>query len=279
MYYEHWNLRESPFGGHFDPRYFYQSANAEEVLARLHFLVDQHRRLGLLLGESGIGKSQMLQLFAGQAARAGMQVANVQALGIDARELLLLLAGQLGLCPAPTATNATLWRMLDDHLQANRYEQIGTLVLIDDADETDPAVLAQIARVVQSDPTPEGRLTVVLSARPERAARLGRRLLELAELRIDLEPWQADDTAGFLRTAIAVAGGRRDAFHPAAQARIHELTDGVPRRVKQLAELALLAAAAQHLPLVDAETVEDVYYELGITLPTGQPAEQPAAAS
>lgn len=274
MYYEHWNLRESPFGGHFDPRYFYQSANAEEVLARLHYLVDQHRRLGLLLGNSGVGKSQMLQVFAGQSARAGMQVASVQALGIESRELLLQLTAQLGLCPAQSATSPALWRMLDDHLQANRYEQIGTLVLIDDADEADAGVLGQIARVVQSDPTPEGRLTVLLSAQPERAGHLGRRLLELAELRIDLEPWPADDTAAYLRTAIALAGGQREAFHPAALIRIHQLTEGVPRRVKQLAELALLAAASQHLPIVDPETVEDVFYELGLTLPVGLQIEQ-----
>lgn len=270
MYHDHWNLRESPFGGHFDARYFYQSGNTEEVLARLHFLLDHRRRLGLLLGDSGVGKSQMLEYFAGQVARAGMQVASVQALGIDGRGLLLLLAEELGLSPALSATSATLWRMLDDHLQANRYEQIGTIVLVDDADEAEPAVLSQIARVVQSDPTPEGRLTVVLAAQAERVGQLSRRLLELAELRIDLEPWHASDTAAFLRTAIAVAGGRSDVFHAEALARIHQFTEGVPRRVKQLAELALLAAAAQHLPVVDAQTVEEVYYELGITVPDGQ---------
>jgi hypothetical protein len=46
--------------------------------------------------------------------------------------------------------------------------------------------------------------------------------------------------------------------------RIHELSDGIPRRVKQLAELALLAAAGQELRMIDAETVEGAYYELGI---------------
>ena len=57
MYQSHWGLRESPFRDGPDPQSFYQSPTHEEALARLHFLVEQHRRLGLLLGPEGSGKS------------------------------------------------------------------------------------------------------------------------------------------------------------------------------------------------------------------------------
>jgi hypothetical protein len=40
------------------------------------------------------------------------------------------------------------------------------------------------------------------------------------------------------------------------------LTDGVPRWVAQLAELAMLAAASQHRDAVDGALIEDVYQEL-----------------
>ena len=264
MHHEYWGLRESPFGGNLDLRYFFQSVNADEALARLHFLPEQHRRLGLLLGSSGVGKSQLLQLFGKQLLRDGRHVAQIPTLGVDAREFLVLLATRFGLCPSASASSAVLWRQLDDHLVSNRYQRISTIVLLDDADEAEPAVLSQITRLVQSDPSSEARLTVVLSAREDRVGHLGNRLLELAELRIDLEPWQASDTAGYLRTAISLAGRRTDVFQPDALARIHELSEGVPRRVKQLAELSLLAAAGQELRTIDGETVEAAYFELGI---------------
>ena len=45
---------------------------------------------------------------------------------------------------------------------------------------------------------------------------------------------------------------------------LHELTDGVPRRVRQLAELALLAGAGQELELIHEDTVNAVNDELSV---------------
>jgi hypothetical protein len=46
--------------------------------------------------------------------------------------------------------------------------------------------------------------------------------------------------------------------------RLQDLSFGIPRRVNQLADLSLLAAAGEGLRLVDAATVEAVCHELGI---------------
>ena len=69
MYQAHWGLQESPFRGDLDPKSYYQSPTHEEALARLSFLVGQHRRLGLLVGPSGSGKSLLLEVFAQQLRR------------------------------------------------------------------------------------------------------------------------------------------------------------------------------------------------------------------
>ena len=62
MYRDHWGLREAPFRGSLDPRSFYQTPNAEEALARLHFLVEEHRRVGVCFGPPGGGKSMLTAL-------------------------------------------------------------------------------------------------------------------------------------------------------------------------------------------------------------------------
>ena len=82
MYQTHWELDESPFRGALDPQSFCQSPTHEEALARLHFLVDHHRRLGLLMGPPGSGKSLMLEFFADQLRRGGRPAARVDLLGI-----------------------------------------------------------------------------------------------------------------------------------------------------------------------------------------------------
>jgi len=262
MYETHWGLTGSPFSGGLDARAFYQSPTHEEALARLHFLVERSRRLGLLLGPGGSGKSLLLRFFSHGLGRRGAAVAMLNLSGLGAEELLPPLAEQLGLMPPPAAGTAALWRMVTDRLAEFRYEHRDTVLLFDDADLAEAAVLGQLVRLLKQDVAADSRLTAVLAGRPGRVDRVGPQLLELTELRIDLEPWEPADTQQFLESSLARAGREAPVFTPAAAERVHALGAGVPRRISQLADLSLLAGAGAELPLVDAETVEAVHGEL-----------------
>ncbi len=263
MYQSHWGLREIPFRSRLDPRFFYQSPTHEEALARLHFLVDHRRRVGLLMGEGGSGKSLVLEVFAHELRRLGRPVAKVNLLGLEPEEMLWFLAAGFGLNPPRTAGLAALWRILEDRLVEYRYQQWAAVVVLDDADQAGEAVLGQIVRLAHLEFLSESPLVLVLSARPERMGRLGRTLLEMADLRIDLEPWQADETGRFVAASLAQAGRREPAFADEAIGRLHELSHGIPRRVSQLADLALAAGAGSELDQIDAATVEAAWRELG----------------
>jgi general secretion pathway protein A len=157
-----------------------------------------------------------------------------------------------------------LWRALADRLAENRYQQIPTIVLLDDADAASPDVLDQAVRWTQLDASPGPGVTLIAAADPRRVGRLGSRLLELAELRVDLDPWEPQETSAYVRGALAAAGGSGDEFQEEALARLHELTGGVPRQVQQLGDLALVAGAGRRLRQIDAETVSTACYELGL---------------
>jgi type II secretory pathway predicted ATPase ExeA len=93
---QHWGLPESPFRGGIDPKSFYPSPTHEEALARLQFLVERQRRLGLLVGPSGSGKSLLLEVFAAQLRRNARPVAKLSLLGVEPVEMLWLLANDWG---------------------------------------------------------------------------------------------------------------------------------------------------------------------------------------
>jgi type II secretory pathway predicted ATPase ExeA len=267
MVYSYWNLRESPFNGGTDPRYFYESTGHEEALARLHFLVDQRRRMGLLLGESGVGKSLVLEVFARQKRSPMRQVVVTSLLGMTPADFLWQLAVRLGRDPAPTESLFLLWRNVADQLAENRQQHVGTVLLLDDADEADPEVLQQVVRIAQTENKPQSRLTIVLAAQSRRVGNLGRRLLELADLRIDIEPWSEADTAAYLRWSLAQVGRTQPVFTGEALRQIYELAEGLPRRVKQLADMALVAGAGMEVNEIDTAVVESVFHELGIRVP------------
>jgi general secretion pathway protein A len=251
-----------PFNGRVDPKYFFPSPTHEEALARLHFLVENHRRLGIVLGTVGCGKSLLLEVFAGQLRRSGRAVAKLNLLGLDAAEMLWRIAVDLGLNPPPSASATALWRTLDDRLQEHRYRQIDTVILLDDADQSCRSVLPHVVRLAEHDASPDARLTVLVTVEKANVYNLGNRLLELSDLRIDIEPWTLADVEGFLKSSLNQAGGKKKIFTEDAVAKLFDLSAGIPRRVVQLADLALLAGAGAELSRLDAEVVESVYHEL-----------------
>lgn len=265
MYELHWGLRQPPFGTGIEPARFYPSVTHREGLARLHFLVEQGHRVGLLLGGTGMGKSLLLEVLAAELRQLPISVARVSALGLEPPEFLERLLLGLGAGLGCRATGvASYWRALDDRLNENRYQQLATVILVDDADRAQRSLPQHILRLAAFDAGMGTRLTVVLAGRYDRIDRLGLDVLDLAWLRADLEPWDLAETVGFVQAALQQAGAGELLFEEEALARLHELAAGVPRRIVQLADLALAAGAGEKLSKIDTRTVETACRELGL---------------
>ncbi len=197
---------------------------------------------------------------------AGGEVVRASLIGADVHEFLWTVAAQFGLNPALSATPFALWRRLADRLIESRYQRAEMLILLDDADEGETAVFELILRLVQLDPHPDSRLTIVLATSDQGPGRLHPRLVELAELAIRLEPWSADETRGYLDFALRDSVRETPIFTPQGALRVHELAGGIPLAIKQLADLSLLAGAGLDQPQVDADTVDGAFQELGIVV-------------
>jgi type II secretory pathway predicted ATPase ExeA len=264
---QHWGLERWPFGGVPAADRFYPTAAINEALARIEYLVESRRRLGMLLGQPGVGKSFALQVSARQLAKHGRAVVLVDATAISTRELFWQIAGALGAAPREDADVAQLWRHISDRVVENRLQQIDTVLLVDDAGEGGPDVLTQLVRLSRLDPAPSARWTMVLAAEPAQAAHWNETLRDLVDLRIDVHRWEQEDTVGYVQTALVDAGRFEPLFEESALRALHELADGVPRRVARLADYALLAGAAAEQSTIDVATVEAAHEEISWSAP------------
>jgi len=264
MHEKHWGMTESPFqsGG-----YFYQTPSLEEAFARLEFLVENGRQLGILLADQGIGKSFLLAQFRQQQQQSDRFPVLVDLQGLDCDEFTWQLASQLRINPDVQAPTFVRWRQIAERLQEHRYDHMQTVVLLDNIDTCEPSARPFISRLLNVNLTDRIPITMVASSHPGRLLSLGSDFLGRAELRIELPNWIEEDTLSFLETSVRDAGRTTAIFDEAAAMRLHELTGGVPRFVCQLAELALLAGAAQQANRVDVQTVDAVFEELCITSP------------
>lgn len=262
MYQQHWKLTANPFRVGHQVRFYYESPTHEEALARLHFLVEQRRRLGILLGTAGVGKSYTLDVFAARLRRSGRLAIKLSLLGREEHEFIWRLAAALGLNPCGHSSVLRLWRKLDDRLTALRFEQRDLVLMLDDAVGAAPEALTHVVRLLESELAAAGHLTIVAAAQTTGSQVLDPRLVEAAELRIDLLCWEIEETAQYLQHALELAGCQRPLFDIEAIRRIHALSGGIPRRVNRVAELALLAGAGNGLDQIDEETVDAVHQEL-----------------
>jgi type II secretory pathway predicted ATPase ExeA len=253
---EHWGFDYWPFRSAGSVDQFYPTAGTTEALARIEYLVESRRRLGVLLGESGLGKSLLLQVAARQLEQRRRAIVSLSAMAISAREFLWNLAAGLNTGSEDDADVARLWRQVADRVVENRLQQVNTVLLVDDIGHAGPDLVTQLVRLSRLDLSPGARWTIVLTMEPVQAARWNSTLRDLVDLRIDLRAWSEEDTVGFVQTTLVDAGRLEPVFDDEALARLHELSAGVPRRVARLADFALLAAAAAGLHTIDAGAVE-----------------------
>lgn len=113
----YWGLNESPFRSPPPSRFLFASSGMDEARARLQFLIEQRRRLGILWGGGGVGKTLLLQNLADQHRQQGGRACVVPAQGMSGHEFLWELAGRLGLNPARHVPTVDLWNRVLDALQ------------------------------------------------------------------------------------------------------------------------------------------------------------------
>jgi general secretion pathway protein A len=263
----HWGLQRWPFRGSPAAAQFYPTPGHNEALARIDHLVEARLRVGVLVGEAGVGKTVVFTEAAKQLRRQGRAVAVVDALGTATQEFLWQIAGGLKSPLREDADVPWLWRRIADRIAENRVQQISTVILVDDAGSAGPDLLTQFARLARLDNAPRARLTIVLASQPGPASRWNDSLRNLIDLRIELSAWSSEDTIGYVQMALVEAGRFEPLFEDQALAALHELTRGIPKQVAQLADFSLMAGAAAELEMIDAATVEAAYDELAWPAP------------
>lgn len=256
-YWRYWQLNSAPFTG----SNLFRGANVEEALARIEFLVSNRRSVGSLTGVSGVGKSAVLQHCVANPP-IGNDIPNLEMfraslLGMTTGELLVSLATRLS-GQRRITDSLVAWKSICDYFQAARREGTQTVLLIDDTESATAAVEMDLTRLLAM----RFPLTVVFAVETQMASAVSRSIMDRCELQIELTPWDLAQTGEFLAWVSFSLGRSAPIFTDSAVERIQELSQGIARRIVQLADLSLVAGAVAQADCVDAECVEQISWEL-----------------
>ena len=247
-----------PFSITPDPAYLYLSPRHQEALGHLLYGTGQYGGFVQLTGEVGTGKTTVIRALLAQPI-ADVDVAMVHHPKLSEREFLASVCDELGITTQPDDSLRALIGILNQHLLKTHAAGRRTVLIIDEAQNLDPALLEQVRLLTNLETHKEKLLRIMLVGQPELNELLARpdlrQLAQRITARFHLTPLAANETAEYVRHRLRVAGARGPIFTPEALAALHQESGGTPRLINVIADRALLGAYAEHLLQVDANMV------------------------
>ena len=103
-------------------------------------------------------------------------------------------------------------------------------------------------------------LSLFLVGQPELGLKvdLNKPLAQRVAIRAHLGPFTAADTAEYVKHRLRSAGTEKDIFSAKAFELVHDLSGGIPRRINNICNLALLLGATRGLTSIDEMVIYDV---------------------
>jgi general secretion pathway protein A len=275
MYEKFFGLDELPFQLTPDPRYLFLSSKHREALGHLVYGIREGAGFVCITGEIGAGKTTLLRALLREADET-IHYAYVLNPVLTGVELLQEINHELGIEVAGTRRELLL--ALNQALLEHQAEGRRVVLVIDEAQALDGAILEQLRLLSNFETETAKLLQIVLVGQPELRDLLARPDLEQLNQRVTVR-WHLgrldrSETAQYVAHRLRTAGQVRTLFTPGALAAVHTHSRGVPRLINVVCHRALLVAYATDRPKVNRGVVRRALAELRRHVPARRVARR-----
>jgi putative secretion ATPase (PEP-CTERM system associated) len=278
MFTDHYRLTGQPFQLTPDARFWFDSRTHRKAMAYLGYGLAQGEGFITVTGEIGAGKTTLVAHVLASIDRARLNAISLVSTQVEGDDMLRLVAQGLGVSTA-LVEKARLLDAVEHRLEEELRAGKRTLLIVDEAQNLPVSALEELRMLSNFQIGGRALLQIVLLGQPEFRDKLAAPGLEQLRQRViathHLEAMDADEVAAYIRHRLTRVDwqGNPD-FEPEAFEAVHGFTGGIPRKVNQLMQRVLLAAALENAELVTAATVEAVAADLGSDA-AARPATQP----
>ncbi len=265
MYEDYWGLKEKPFENTPDPHFLYYSSKHEEALSRMLYAVRERKGAAMLSGEYGSGKTLLSRaLLEELSSDPRYQTVLIFNPRIPPIEFLQEIVYQLG-GDDSSQSKTKLLRSLNEILYSNRNENKSTVIAIDEAQAIGSEEMFEELRLLlnfQLDDT--FLLTLILLGQPELKEKVEAipQLRQRMGVRYHLIALDDRETREYIIHRLKVAGLSEPIFAEAAYQLIYQASEGIPRRINNICDMALLAGFGARCEGIDAQVINDVINDL-----------------
>jgi len=246
MYESHWGLRRPPFENRHDPELYYPSSSHEGALLKLRYVVEQRKGAAVLVGDHGVGKTFLTHVLTQALDDESVRVARIVAPRLPADELFAYLAVQLDANPDRDGLHPDL---LPRRLRQLSKSGQHPVLILDEAHLLEYEHLERLQLLLNYRDELEIDFSVLLVGLPVLLSHV-RRLPGLdsrISVRSTIRAMDAGETADYVRHRLQMSGRDAAAFTDETLQLLGELSGGIPRRLNQVCDLALLVGYSDEL--------------------------------
>jgi general secretion pathway protein A len=282
MYTKYFGFKEKPFTLTPNPRFIFLSKHHKEAFAHLLYGINSHYGFIELIGEVGTGKTTVLRTLLGQLQDKNYRTALVFNPSLTGVELLRSINGEFGIDASSPYANELL-AVLNRFLLEENTNGRTVVLVIDEAQNLDPATLEQIRLISNLETEDDKLIQIILAGQPELEQLLSkpelRQINQRIAVRYRLSPISMEETGDYIRHRMEVAGESGGvSFSRYAIKYIYLYTRGVPRMINILCDRALLIAYGDERRHISAGIVSRAIREI-LNLPRNRFAPRHTATA
>ena len=265
MYEEYWGLTEKPFENTADPRFLYYTPQHEEAFTRLSYAVNEQKGASLLTGVFGCGKTVIAQALINSLNKSKYEIAFVVNPQLSSVELLRDIVYDLGIKDNLPVLKTDIMHLLNERLHHNMDDGKNTVVIVDEAHLIeDELIFEELRLLLNLQYKNKFLVTLILLGQPELKEKVNniKQLQQRISIKYHLTGLSREETAKYTLQRLEVAGSTRKIFEDQALDSIYNGSGGIPRRINQICDMALLVAMSKGQKLIDEKIINEVIEDL-----------------
>jgi len=261
---QYWGFTKTPFGRDLAPSMLHRHAAHSKAVARISWCITE-RRIGVITGEVGAGKTVAVRAALSTLDNSRHIVIYLPNPTVGVRGIHHQIVAALG--GQPLIHHATLVPQATDALALEHAERGRIpILIIDEAHLLSQDQLESLRMLTNHDLDATSPFTLLLVGQPTLRRRMKLGALAALDQRIGLRyampPMTPEETGGYLRHHLDLAGRSDTLISDDAITLIHQTSRGYPRAVNNLAVQALTAAFLDNKTIVDESSTRAAVAEV-----------------